>query len=283
MIASVLKQATAQIGQAVQDVYKTYQALPKEEQEKIAKYGEIYEQYKQIIGALNKLDWKFLEKVDKGLSELVRLVADYDYLEAVAGSTEEMQRVLGHFQKVSENIGKAHAITGGVISGLVATGVLTMGLGTVIGGAIAFFASAYQGAKAIAMSGNRKDDLGHRLDRLNKKDEFQNEIYWKGLKILRSRPKCRAVSSGCAKEHLRYTAMVDVFNKVVEILLDIRKKLTFEKYLEDLGYKQVQALQKQEQQIAKTEISVKKAGFDWKTILFIALMILAGYFAFAKK
>jgi hypothetical protein len=271
-----------QFGQALQTTSQfVQQSTAGISQEMLQKYGDLYLKYQEFINRFNKLDWQYFKNIDENLSTLLRLASDYYYLEALAGNTEEMQRVVGQFQKTSEAVAKGHAVVGGVVSGLVATSVISAGLGAVIGGAVALFASVIQGQKAISMSGNRSDDLGNRLNRLNRQDEFQNNLYWKGIALLHARPKCRSVSSGCIKEHLQYVARVDIFNKVVEILLNLKSKLTFEKFLEDNGYKQVkQEIQKQVE-IGKAEISEqKKAGVDWKVLIFIFLMIIVALIGF---
>jgi hypothetical protein len=84
-----LSQTLSQVKQQVSGVNK----------ELIAKYGSLYIEYEEFINRFNKLDWEYIGQTDKNLGLLLRLVKDYYFLEALAGNTEEMNKVLEQFKK----------------------------------------------------------------------------------------------------------------------------------------------------------------------------------------
>lgn len=271
------------ISQAVKETLKKYEQLPKSEKERIEKEGEIREIYEDIKAKIIDLDYKGLEKYDENLALIVRIVKDYHFREALARNSEELQRLGEKFKQLAENVGKGHAIVGGIVAGLVASGIVSMGLGTVLGGIIALGASVIEPVKAISISGERMDDLGRRLDRIrNTRGRLSENIYWAGIELLHSRPKCRALTSSCAKEHLYKASEVDLFNKMYETLFDFYDKFTFEKFREQYNLQQIKNLQakQEEKEIAGAVVYTEQKS---KNLLIILTLGLITIFIFIFK
>lgn len=240
-------------------------------------------EFKQKIA---QLDYKYFEKTYPELSTLLRIISDYYYREGLSMSQEALNELKGKFDKLREGVARGHAVLGGAVSGLVALGVVSVGIGSIIGLALGLVGSLIEPIKAINTSKERMDDLGNRLRKFsnslhewkpyNLNDpalELKRNIWGKGLELLHSRPKCRSASGGCAKEHIQKAVQVDLFNKAYEIILKIYNDLTFEKWMEDKRYKEVKSVEKQ-QDIAKTEIKMEAGEKVSNGLLILILVII---------
>jgi hypothetical protein len=220
--------------------------------------GRYYKDFEEIKSKFESFDWRYFEKKDEFISFLLRVVDDYYYREGLAMNPEMMKQLFEKFKKLQETKAIVGATVGALTSGLIAVGLIGGPVGAVIGGLMSIAFAVWDTAKAVSMSSNRSDDLGHRIDRLNKTDPFQKRIYDKGLEQLHTRPKCRAYASkDCANEHLRWVTAVDLFNMAYENLLIIREKITFENYLKGLGLSIEDLQKKAEFEIQKAEVGIE--------------------------
>jgi len=230
--------------------------------EAIQRYNELigryYKDFEEIKNNFENFNWKYFEGKDEFISFLLRVVDDYYYREGLAMNPEMMKDKIEKFKKLQETKAIVEAGVGAITSGLVAIGLIGGPVGAVIGGLMSIAFAVWDTAKAVSMSSARSDDLGHRIDRLNRADPFEKKIYDKGLEQLHTRPACRSYASkDCANEHLRWVTAVDLFNMAYENLLLIREKLTFENYLKGLGLS-IEDLQKKAQfEIQKTEVGIE--------------------------
>ncbi|MCM8819865.1 MAG: hypothetical protein NC925_03610 [Candidatus Omnitrophica bacterium] len=238
--------------------------------------------YIQFKTKIEQLEYKFFEKDYPELAFLLRVVGDYYFRESLVRDPQALREIAEKFQKLGEAVAKGHAVVGGIIAGLVATGALTAGIGTIIGLAVGVTASAIEPVKAISMSKNRMDDLGRRIDRFKGSQNLLHQnIYSKGLQLLHTRPKCRALSGGCAKEHIEKAVQVDLFNKCVDALIKIYNDLTFEKFKENENFKRVSEISKKEE-IGKAELTDLKIEKP-KTPTVFVLILLFIIFALIKR
>lgn len=239
-------------------------------------------EYNYFKNQLSEFNYDYF-KDNKEIYILLRSIIDLEYMHKIVTDenfrNDEFAEVKKQYLKTAAITKTTEIIGGAVVSSLVTLGIVTIGIGTIIGTAIGFLGSAVNSYVAYDKAGNSADDLGKRIDNIRNNNipnyAAATKIYSNGLDLLHQRPKYSINPT----TNIQYRAKVSFWNDCVEDYIKIYNNLSYDNfvkgYLNIKGLEQSYEIETDIKNITKTQNLVAIPKNVPKANIYMFLIILA--------